>query len=151
MAYDEKFMKKAFILAKRAYNLDEVPIGAVIVKDGEIIATAYNKREKSFDATAHAEILAIKKACKKIGDFRLIGCDIYVTLEPCVMCMGAILNSRIENLYFGAYISNGSISASELTERAELNHKTNIFGGYLEEECSNLVSSYFKSKRVKKS
>lgn len=150
MAYEEKFMKRAFILAKRAYNLDEVPIGAVIVKDGEIIATAYNKREKSFDATAHAEILAIKKACKKIGDFRLIGCDIYVTLEPCVMCMGAILNSRIENLYFGAYISNGSISASELTERAELNHKTNIFGGYLEEECSNLVSSYFKSKRVKK-
>lgn len=150
MAYEEKFMKKALLLAKKAYELDEVPIGAIIVKDGQIVSRAYNKREKSNDATAHAEVLAIKKACKKIGDFRLIGCDIYVTLEPCVMCMGAILNSRIENLYFGAYISNGSINASELTERAELNHKTNVFGGYLEEECSSIISSYFKSKRKKK-
>lgn len=147
MAYEEKFMKKALSLAKKAYEADEVPVGAVIVKDGKIIASAYNKRESSFDATAHAEILAIKKACKKLQDFRLIGAEMYVTLEPCVMCAGAILNSRIQNVYFGAYITNGSISAEEIASRAELNHKTHFEGGFLKEECSTLVSSYFRSKR----
>lgn len=147
MAYEEKFMKKALALAKKAYENDEVPVGAVIVKDGKVLASAFNKRENGNDATAHAEILSIKKACKKLSDFRLIGTDIYVSLEPCVMCMGAILNARIENLYFGAYITNGSISAKELSERAELNHKTNVYGGFLESECSKLVSKYFQSKR----
>ena len=149
MSYEEKFMKKAMDLAKKAYEADEVPVGAVIVKDGKILASAFNKRESSFDATAHAEILAIRKACKKLGDFRLLGTEMYVTLEPCVMCTGAILNSRIENVYFGAYISNGSISAEELSKRSELNHKTNFFGGFLEKENSELVSSYFKEKRKK--
>ena len=147
MSYEQKFMIKAINLAKKAYELDEVPVGAVIVKDGDIISFAYNQRESKNDSTAHAEILAIKKACKKIGDFRLIGCDLYVSLEPCVMCTGAILSSRIENVYFGAFISNGSISASELASRAELNHKTNFYGGYFEDECSKLISNYFKSKR----
>lgn len=124
-----------------------MPVGAVIVKDGKVIASAFNKRETSKDATAHAEILAIKKACKKLDDFRLIGCDMYVSLEPCVMCTGAILNARIENVYFGAHITNGSISAKEITQKAELNHKTNFEGGFFEEECSSLVSSYFKQKR----
>ena len=145
--YQEKFMKKALQNAKKAYKLDEVPVGAVIVKEGEVVASCYNKRELTKDATAHAEILAIKKACKAINDFRLIGCDLYVSLEPCVMCVGAILNARIENVYFGAYISNGSISASELCAKAELNHKTNFEGGYLMQDCSTLVSDYFKSKR----
>ena len=149
MSYEEKFMLKAMALAKKAYEADEVPVGAVIVKDGKLLSFAFNKRESGFDATAHAEILAIRKACKKLKDFRLIGCDMYVTLEPCVMCTGAILNSRIENVYFGAYISNGSISAEELSKRAELNHKTNFFGGFLEKENSQLVSSYFKEKRKK--
>lgn len=147
MSYDKKFMKKAITLAKKAYELDEVPVGAIIVKDGEIVASAYNKREMSHDATAHAEILAIKKACKKLEDFRLIGCDLYVSLEPCVMCTGAILNSRIENVYFGASITNGSISCTELCDRAELNHKTNFEGGFFKEECSKMVSEYFKQKR----
>lgn len=147
MEYNEKFMKKAILIAKKAYDADEVPVGAVIVKDGTVIASAFNKREKSKDATAHAEILAIKKACKKLDDFRLIGCDMYVSLEPCVMCTGAILNARIENVYFGAFITNGSISAKEITEKAELNHKTNFVGGYFEEECSKLVSDYFRGKR----
>ncbi|MBQ4541513.1 MAG: nucleoside deaminase, partial [Clostridia bacterium] len=93
MAYEEKFMKKALALAKKAYEQDEVPVGAVIVKDGKVIASAYNKRESSQDATAHAEILAIKKACKKLNDFRLLGAELYVSLEPCVMCTGAILNA----------------------------------------------------------
>ena len=147
MAYEEKFMKKALILAKKAFVADEVPVGAVVVKDGVVIAKAFNKRESNTDATAHAEILAIKKACKKLDDFRLIDCDIYVSLEPCVMCMGAILNARIKNVYFGAYITNGSISASEICEKSELNHKSNIEGGFMLEECSRLVSDYFKQKR----
>ena len=147
MSYEEKFMKKAMKLAQKAYELDEVPVGAVIVIGGKVIASAYNKRESGFDATAHAEILAIQKACKKIKDFRLLGAEMYVTLEPCVMCAGAILNARIENVYFGAYISNGSISAEELSRRAELNHKTDFYGGFLEEENSRLVSDYFKEKR----
>ena len=149
MSYDEKFMKKAMALAKKAYEADEVPVGAVIVKDGKILASAFNKRESGFDATAHAEILAIRKACKKIKDFRLIACEMYVTLEPCVMCTGAILNSRIETVYFGAYISNGSISTEELSKKAELNHKTCFLGGYLEKENSELVTTYFKEKRKK--
>lgn len=149
MGYEEKFMKRAMVLAQKAYDADEVPVGAVIVKDGKVLSFAFNKRESGFDATAHAEILAIRKACKKLKDFRLIGCDMYVTLEPCVMCTGAILNSRIENVYFGAYISNGSISADELSKRAELNHKTQFFGGFLEKENSELVTKYFKEKRKK--
>lgn len=145
--FEEKFMKKAVELAKKAKTLDEVPVGAVIVKDGKIVASSFNRREHLLDATAHAEIIAIKKACKKLGDFRLCGCEMYVTLEPCVMCMGAILNARIESVYFGAFIKNGSISAEELSSRAELNHKTFVSGGHFEEECSNLVSDYFKDKR----
>ncbi len=147
MAYQEKFMKKALLLAKKAKELDEVPVGAVIVKGGKIVASAYNQKEHKNLATAHAEILAINKACKKLGDFRLVDCEMYVSLEPCVMCTGAILSSRLENVYFGAYITNGSISAKELVGKAELNHKTNIEGGFLLEECSKLVSDYFKSKR----
>ena len=150
MAYEEKFMKKALSLAKKAYELDEVPVGAVIVYNGKIIASAYNKREISHDATAHAEILAIKKACKKFDDFRLTHAELYVSLEPCVMCAGAILNSRIEKVYYGASITNGSISCKELVERAELNHKTEFVGGFLKEECSSLVSDYFKQKRKNK-
>jgi tRNA(adenine34) deaminase len=140
-------MKTALELAYKAFKKDEVPIGAVIVKDGKVIAKAFNKREHGRDATAHAEILAIKKACKKLDDFRLLDCDMYVTLEPCVMCTGAILNARIKNVYFGAYISNGSISAKEITSRSELNHKTNFEGGFEQEICSGLVSNYFKNKR----
>ena len=147
MAYDDKFMKKAIALAKKAGENDEVPVGAVIVKDGEVLSYAFNKRESKKDATAHAEIMAIQKACKKLSDFRLIDCDMYVTLEPCVMCTGAILNARIKNVYFGAYISNGSISAEELSNRAELNHQTNFEGGFRQEECSVIVSNYFKNKR----
>lgn len=147
MAYEEKFMKKAIALAQKAMSLDEVPVGAVVVKDGKIISSAFNQRESKKNAIAHAEVLAIEKACKKLGDFRLLDCDVYVSLEPCVMCMGAILNARVSNVFFGASITNGSISAKELVERAELNHKTNVEGGFFEKECSMLVSSYFKSKR----
>ncbi|MBQ8468227.1 MAG: nucleoside deaminase [Clostridia bacterium] len=145
---EEKFMKRALALAKRAYAQDEVPIGAVVVKNGEIISSAFNKREKANDATAHAEILAISKACKKLGDFRLADCDIYVTLEPCTMCMGAILNARIKNVFFGAYANKQNVlSSEEINERAGLNHKTTIVGGVLKEECERLVKDYFADKR----
>lgn len=150
MSYEEKFMKKAMMLSKKAYEKDEVPVGAVIVKDGKILASAFNTRETSFDATNHAEILAIRKACKKIKDFRLCGTEMYVTLEPCVMCAGAILNARIDTVYFGAHISNGSISAEEITDRSELNHKTKFVGGFLEKENSEILSRYFKEKRKNK-
>ncbi len=149
--FEERFMKRAFELALVAKHSDEVPVGAVIVKNGKVISEAFNAREKKRDATAHAEILAIKKACKKLKDFRLLNCDLYVTLEPCVMCMGAAINARIENVYFGASISNGSISASEISERAVLNFKTNVQGGYMKAECSELISNYFKEKRNLKS
>ena len=145
---EEIFMKKALALAKKAYLNDEVPIGAVIEKDGKVLASASNKREHGADATAHAEILAISKACKKIKDFRLDGCSIYVTLEPCTMCMGAILNSRIKNLYFGAYANKQNVlSCEEINQRAGLNHKTNIVGGIMQQECEKLVKQYFQEKR----
>ena len=144
---EEKFMTEALCLAKIAYKKDEVPIGAVVVKDGKIIAKAYNQREHG-DATKHAEIIAISKACKKLKDFRLVDCDIYVTLEPCTMCMGAILNARIKNLYFGAYANKQNVlSSEEINERSGLNHKTNITGGVLKQDCENLVKQYFAEKR----
>ena len=145
---NEKFMKVALDLAKKAYDQDEVPIGAVIVKEGKIIAKAFNTREKSKDATNHAEIIAIKKACKKLQDFRLIGCSLYVTLEPCLMCLGAILNARLDKIYYGASANKQNVlDIKTLVEHAELNHKCQIEGGILKEQCSALVSNYFKSKR----
>ena len=147
MHTDKYFMNQAYKEAIKALNIDEVPVGAVIVKDNKIIARAHNLKETLNLSTAHAEILAINKASKKLKTWHLDDCIMYVTLEPCVMCVGAILNARIENVYFGAYISNGSISASELSQKAELNHKTSFEGGYFESECSKLVSSYFKAKR----
>ena len=146
----EKFMKIALFEAKKAFEADEVPIGAVIVLDGKVIAKAHNKREGSKDATAHAEILAIRKACKKLNDFRLQNSVMYVTLEPCTMCMGAILNARIGTLIFGAAQDKPNIlSSTEINNRAELNHKCEICGGVLMKECSALVSDYFKLKRKK--
>ena len=147
MAYEEKYMDMALDLAKKAEQKGEVPVGAVIVIDGKVMAKAYNQREGKADATAHAEILAIKKACKKVKNFRLLGAELYVSLEPCVMCMGAILNARISTVYFGASITGGSIRAKELSERAGLNHTAKVEGGYKQEECSTLISNYFKSKR----
>jgi len=148
---NEEYIEIALKEASKAYKKDEVPVGAVIVKNGKILAKAYNKRESSRDATSHAEILCIKKACKKIKDFRLLDCDIYVTLEPCLMCLGALLNARVRTIYFGASINKQeSIKSQEIIERAGLNHKCNIVGGILEQECSNLVSNYFKDKRKSK-
>ena len=121
----EKFMKKALAEAEKAKAIDEVPIGAVIVQNGKIIARAYNKRNKGKIATHHAEILAIQKACKKLKSWRLDDCDMYVTLEPCPMCAGAIVNARIKNLYYAVKDEqNGGISRFNILENT-LNHTTN--------------------------
>ena len=143
------FMLKALEQAKIACKKNEVPIGAVIVKDGKVIAEGYNKREKKQNALFHAEIVAINKACKKLKSWRLDDCDIYITLEPCLMCFGAILNARLKNCYFGAYDkSGGSISANnELLNKSILNHKLNVEGGILKEECADILSTFFEEKR----
>ena len=146
----EEYMQIALALARKAGKLNEVPIGALIVKNGKVIAKGYNKRERTHDATAHAEVVAIRKACKKLRDFRLTGCTMYVTMEPCTMCMGTILNARIDTVIFGGSQDKPNIlSSREINERAELNHKVQIISGVLGEESSLLVSNYFKSKRKK--
>lgn len=149
---DERFMKLALKQAKVSLKADEVPIGAVVVKNGEVISRAHNTRNKSRNATEHAELVAISRACKKLGDWRLVGCDLYVTLEPCVMCLGACFNARVSNVYFGAYDAsgNGCVQLSEAVGRT-LNHELTLCGGILQEECSEILTEYFKSKRKRQS
>ena len=146
---EEKFMKLAIKEAIKAGSELEVPIGAVIVKDGIVIAKAHNERNKSRIATHHAELLAIEKACKKTGDWRLEGAEMYVTLEPCPMCAGAILNARIEKVFFGAFEKNSENQnlTAEILNDKRLNHSTEIIGGIMEDECSKILSDFFRSKR----
>lgn len=145
---DEEFMRAAIEEANAAERIDEVPVGAVAVRDGRIIARAYNTRETSKCATHHAEILAIEKACAALGGWRLPGVTLYVTMEPCAMCAGAIINSRIERVVYGAkdFRFGAFGSALDLNE-AGLNHKPEVVGGVLGEECADILSSYFKRKR----
>lgn len=149
MNANELFMREALEQARVSAAQDEVPIGAVIVKNGEIIARAHNTRNKSRNAVEHAELVAIERACKQLNDWRLTGCDLYVTLEPCVMCLGACYNARISNLYFGAYDAsgNGCVQLSETIGRT-LNHELTLCGGVLHDKCSQILSDYFKSKRT---
>ena len=144
-------MKKALLEARKAFDIDEVPIGCVLVKDNEIIARGHNTRETSKDVTAHAEINAIRKANKKLDNWRLVDVDLYVTIEPCLMCMGAIYQSHIKNIYYGAKDPKGGAVTSSIVfnEIKNLNHYPNIEGGILEEECSQIVKEYFKNKRKK--
>ena len=150
MINSEKFMKSALKQAKIAYQKGEVPIGAVIVKDGVIISRAYNRRNEKKLSTAHAEILAIEKACKKFNDWRLEGAEMYVTVEPCPMCAGAIANARIEKVYFGAYEKkSGSVFSNfRILFLSGLNHTVKAEGGILEKECSSLMKNFFKNKRI---
>lgn len=147
----EHFMKLAIKEAHKACDLDEVPIGCVIVKDDKVIARGHNMRETKQDATGHAEIKTLQKACKKLNSWRLEDCDLYVTLEPCIMCSGAIIQSRIRNVYFGAYDPKGGafVSSINVLEAKNINHHPNIYGGILEEECSQLLKQFFKKKRNK--
>lgn len=151
MNQDEKWMKKAIHQALRAESKDEVPIGCVIVKEDQIVARAYNQRETKQESTAHAEILAIEKACRKLGSWRLEGCTLYVTLEPCPMCAGAIIQSRIERVVYGAYDPKGGCAGTctDLFSVKGFNHYPSLSGGVLEQECSSLLKEFFKRKRKK--
>ena len=143
-------MKEALKEAKKAYALEEIPVGCVIVKDGKVIARGYNKRESLQDVTLHAEIMAIKKACKKIGSWRLEDCDMYVTLEPCPMCSGAIIQSRIKNLYIGAYDPKTGAAGSVLDLFSyPFNHKVNVYKEIMMEDCSKIIKDFFKELRKK--
>ena len=146
--FDEQMMREAISLAKAAEEIDEVPVGAVAVRDGRIIATAFNTRESSKCATHHAEILAIERACAALGGWRLPGVTLYVTMEPCAMCAGAIINSRIERVVFGAKdLRFGAFGSAVDLNAVGLNHKPEVVGGVLGEECKDILSSYFKRKR----
>ena len=142
------YMKIALKEAEIAAEEGEVPVGAVIVKDGEIIAKARNNREATGDATGHAELLAIREACKVLGGWHLEGCELYVTLEPCPMCMGAIINSRLGKISFGAKDAKAGACGSVLDMRYyPLNHKPIVEGGVCEKKCSELLSEFFALRR----
>lgn len=148
-----KFMNLAIKEALKAREKDEVPIGAVIVLDGKVIARAHNLMEKTQLATAHAEILAINKACKKLKSWRLDNAELFVTIEPCAMCAGAIVNARIKKVYFGAYETKSGSAESKFRVLSDsgLNHSVEFEGGIEREICANIIKNYFKSKRIKKS
>lgn len=143
---DEEYMEMAYQQALIALQNDEVPIGAIIVKDGRVIASGYNQKEYKKDVTAHAEMLAIQQACLELNTWHLDGCILYSTLEPCMMCSGAIIQSRIEKVVYGASGQRWH-GISQYIDYHTFNHYPIIVGGILEEKCSYLISSYFKTKR----
>jgi len=142
-------MNKALDEAYEAYKLDEVPIGAVIVKDGQIVGKGYNRKEISLDTTNHAEIIAIKEASKNLKNWRLTDCTMYVTVEPCPMCAGAIVNSRIKKLVIGTMDPKGGACGSlyNIVENDNLNHRVTVRRGILEKKCSNIMKNFFKKLR----
>ncbi len=147
---DCNFMLRAIELAKKAAELGEVPVGAVIVRksDGIVVGEGFNMREASKNALAHAEIIAINNACKKLGGWRLPQCAIYVTLEPCPMCCGAIINSRIDDVIFGAYDpKSGSVKSVQQMFELPYNYKPSVTGGIMQQECSALLSDFFQNLR----
>ena len=146
---DEKFMKEAIRQAKKAGTIGDVPIGCVIVHEGKIIARGYNKRNKNKTVLAHAELLAMSKACKKIGDWRLEGCTMYITLDPCQMCAGASVQARIPRVVIGSMNPKAGCGGSilNLLEMQEFNHQVDVTRGVLEEECSEMLSAFFTELR----
>lgn len=151
MTEQEKFMKEAIRQARKAYALGEVPIGCVIVCEGKIIGRGYNRRNTDKNTLAHAEITAIRKASKKAGDWRLEGCTLYVTLEPCQMCAGAIVQARIDEVVMACMNPKAGCGGSILNilEMPEFNHQVKVTRGILEEECSHMLTSFFKELRVR--
>ena len=152
MTTDEKFMKAALAQAKKAYALDEVPIGCVIVQNNKIIARGYNRRNTDKNTLAHAELTAIKKASKKTGDWRLEDCTMYITLEPCQMCAGAIVQSRMQRVVIASMNAKAGCAGSvlNLLQMKEFNHQVEITRGVLEEECSAMLSGFFRELRSRK-
>lgn len=149
---EENYMKQALKEAKKAYDKEEIPVGAVIVKDGKIIARAHNLKETKQDTINHAEILVIKKASKKLNSWRLTDCEMYVTLEPCSMCAGALIQSRIKKVYIGAmdYKTGACGSILNLLKDYPCNHRVDIQTGIMQEECEQVLKSFFKELRRKK-
>ena len=152
MTTDEKYMKEAIRQAKKAAAIGEVPIGCIIVYEDKIIGRGYNRRMVDHTVLAHAEILAMKKACKKMGDWRLEGCTMYITLEPCPMCAGAIVQARIPRVVVGSMNPKAGCAGSvlNLLQQDGLNHQVEITKGVLAEECSGLMTSFFRELRKKK-
>ena len=152
METDEKFMREALRQAKKAYRLMEVPIGCVIVHDGEIIARGYNRRNTDKSTLSHAELNAIRKAAKKLGDWRIEECTMYVTLEPCPMCAGAIVQARIPRCVIGCMNPKAGCAGSvtNLLEMRGFNHRVNVRRGILENECSEMLSAFFRELRERK-
>ncbi|MGW5891860.1 tRNA adenosine(34) deaminase TadA [Priestia megaterium] len=152
MLNDEKYMRLAIDEALKAKEKLEVPIGAVIVQNDEVIAAAYNLRETEQRSVAHAELLAIDEACKKLGTWRLEDATLYVTLEPCPMCAGAIVLSRVKRVVFGAYDPKGGCAGTllNLLEFEKFNHQAEVVGGMLEEECGSLLTTFFRELRQRK-
>ena len=149
LSEQQKFMKMAIAEAKQARILDEVPIGAIVVHDGQVIGRGHNMREKFQDVTYHAEMLAIMEACTNLGSWRLEDCDLYVTLEPCIMCSGAIINARIKNVYYGAADPKaGAVdSLYHLLSDSRLNHQVHVHSGILGDECSQMLKNFFREIR----
>ncbi len=149
---DEKFMKEAIRQAKKAEAIGDVPIGCVIVRDDRIIARGYNKRNRNKTVLAHAELLAMSKACRKAGDWRLEDCTMYITLEPCQMCAGAIVQARIPRVVIGSMNPKAGCGGSilNLLQMKEFNHQVEVTRGVLEEECSEMLSAFFRKLRQKK-
>ena len=152
MTADEKFMKAAITQARKAYAIDEVPIGCVIVQNDKIIARGYNRRNIDKNTLAHAELSAIRKASKKTGDWRLEDCTMYVTLEPCQMCAGAIVQARISRVVIGCMNPKAGCAGSvlNLLQMQEFNHQVDVVRGVREEECSKMLSDFFRSLRERK-
>lgn len=148
---NEQFMRKALRQAKLAYDKGEAAVGAIIVKDGQIIARGHNQKEAKLDVTSHAEIEAIKKAAKKLGNWRLDGCDMYVTLEPCSMCAGAIIQSRIRTLFIGTMDNHAGAAGSvvDLFRVQQFNHRVDVVIGVLHEQCAEILKKFFKKLRNK--
>lgn len=151
MTEQEKYMKQAIREAKKAYALGEVPIGCVIVYEGKIIGRGYNRRNMDKNTLSHAEITAIRKASKKVGDWRLEGCTLYVTLEPCQMCAGAIVQARIDEVVMGSMNPKAGCGGSilNLLEMPEFNHQVKVTRGIMEEECSQMLTEFFKELRIR--
>jgi len=152
MLKKEKFMKEAIKQAKKAYDKEEIPVGAVIVKDGKIIARGYNKKEEKKDTTQHAEIIAIQKASRKIDAWRLQDCEMYVTLEPCAMCTGALIQARLKRVYIGTMDPKTGACGSvlNLLEDYKFNHKVEVETNIMQKECEKILKDFFKYLRSKK-
>lgn len=146
---DEKYMKRALMLAEKAYERDEVPVGALIVIHGRIISEAYNMREKTYDPTGHAEIIAIKKASARIKNWRLNESTLYITKEPCIMCCGAIVNARIKKVVYGCNDEKGGGARSlyTLLNDSRLNHRVDVVSGVCGNECADMLRRFFQRKR----